>query len=40
VDLIDPTRERPQAIDVGRDGELVEMLSVIGEQADVELLSA
>ena len=36
---LDPAGERPQRVGVGRDGELVEMLSLIGEQADVEPLS-
>lgn len=40
VDLVDPAGERPQRVDVGGDGELIEMLSVIAEQADVEALAA
>ena len=39
VDLLDSASERSQRVDVGRDGELVEVLSLIGEQADVELAS-
>jgi hypothetical protein len=39
VDLIDPASEPPQRIDVERDGELVDVLALIGEQANVELLS-
>jgi hypothetical protein len=39
VDLGDSSGEGPQRVDVGWDGELVEMLSPLGEQADVELLS-
>jgi hypothetical protein len=39
MDLPDPPRERSQRVHVGRDGELVEVRSIIGEQADVELLS-
>jgi hypothetical protein len=39
VDLVDPSREAPQALGVGRDGELVKVLSLLREQADVELLS-
>jgi hypothetical protein len=35
--LLDPVSEPPQRVDVGRDGELVEMLTPIGKQADVEL---
>jgi hypothetical protein len=38
-DLVDPSRERSQRVDVGRDGELVEVLSLAGEQAAVNLLS-
>jgi hypothetical protein len=37
VDLVDPPREPAQRVDVRRDGELVEVRSPIGEQADVEL---
>jgi hypothetical protein len=29
VDLVDPSREPPQALGVGRDGELVEVLSLL-----------
>jgi hypothetical protein len=36
VDLVDPSREPAQRVDVGRDGELVEALSAIGEQANIE----
>jgi hypothetical protein len=36
VDLVDPARKPAQRVDVGRDGELIEVLSAIGEQADVE----
>jgi hypothetical protein len=39
VDLVDPARQSPQRVDVGRDGELVEMLALLGEQADIELLA-
>jgi hypothetical protein len=39
MDLPDPPRERSQRVDIGRDGELVEVRSIIGAQADVELLS-
>jgi hypothetical protein len=39
VDLRDPAGEPSQRVDVGRDGELVEMRSLLGEQADVELLA-
>ena len=37
VGLLDPPGERFQGAGVGRDDELVEVLSLIGEQADVEL---
>jgi hypothetical protein len=37
VDLVDPPRQSSKALDVGRDGELVEVRSVLREQADVEL---
>ena len=37
VDLFDPSGERLQRVDVRRDGELVQVLSLIGEQADIEL---
>jgi hypothetical protein len=39
VDLLDSAGERSQRVDVGRDGELVQVLSITGEQADVELSS-
>lgn len=39
VDLVDSSRERSQRVGIRWDDELVEMLSVIGEQADVELAS-
>jgi hypothetical protein len=39
MDLLDPPRQGPQAVDVGRDGELVEMLPLIAQQADVKLPS-
>ena len=39
VDLVDATGERSQRVDVGCDGELVNVLSVPGEQTDVNLLS-
>jgi hypothetical protein len=37
VDLVDPPGERSQRADVRRDGQLVEVLASIGEQADLEL---
>ena len=37
--LPDALGEHPQRVDVGRNGELVEMLSVVGEQTNIELLS-
>jgi hypothetical protein len=37
VNLVDSPRERWQRIDVGWDGELVDVLSLAAEQADVEL---
>jgi hypothetical protein len=37
MDLLDAPGERSQRVDVGRDGELIEVLSPIREQADVEL---
>ena len=37
VNLLDPAGECLQRIGVGRNGELVEMLSSIGEQTDIEL---
>jgi len=39
VDLPDSARKRSQRVDVRWYGELVQMLSLIGEQANVELLS-
>jgi hypothetical protein len=39
VDLLDPTGEGLQRVDVGRDGELVQVLSFLGEQADVDFAS-
>ena len=39
MDLVDATGERSQRVDVGWDGELVNVLSVPGEQTDVNLLS-
>jgi hypothetical protein len=39
MDFLDATREPSQRVDVGRYGELVQMLSLIGEQANVKLLS-
>jgi hypothetical protein len=40
VRLLDPTRQRSQGVAVGRDGELVEVLSLIAEKTDVDLLAA
>jgi hypothetical protein len=37
VNLVDSPRERSQRINVGWDGELVDVLAPIGEQADIEL---
>ena len=37
VNLVDPPRERSQALDVRWGGELVEVLALLGEQADVDL---
>jgi hypothetical protein len=37
VDLVDPAGERPQRVDVGRNGKLIEVHSLLGEQADIEL---
>ena len=37
VDLVDPSCQPTQRVDVGRNRELVEVLSSVGEQADVEL---
>jgi hypothetical protein len=39
VDLFDPPREVLQRVDVGCDGELVEVFSLIGEKADVDFAS-
>jgi hypothetical protein len=39
VQLLDALGEPPQRVDVGWDGELVEMHSVVGEQTNIELLS-
>jgi hypothetical protein len=39
MDLLDSTGEGLQRLGVGRDGELVEVLSRLGEQADVKSLS-
>jgi hypothetical protein len=38
VDLIDPASEPPQRVDVGRDGEPVEVSALLIQQADIELL--
>jgi hypothetical protein len=40
VGLPDPARERSQRIAVRRRDQLIQMLSLLGEQADVELLPA
>ena len=40
VGLVDPAGEALQRVDVWGDGELVEVLSVIAQQADVEALTA
>jgi hypothetical protein len=40
MDLVDSSREPLQRIDVRWNGELVEVLSLLGEQADINLLSA
>ena len=40
IDLVDPPRERPQRIRVRRRGELVDLLSRLGQQTDVDLPSA
>src|SRR5215218_9447810 len=37
--LLDAPGEPPQRVDFGCNGELVEMLSVVGEQTNIELLS-
>jgi hypothetical protein len=39
LDLIDSAGQPPQRVDVRRDGELVEVLSLPGKQADIELLA-
>jgi hypothetical protein len=39
VHLLDAPGEPPQRVDVGWNGELVEMLPVVGEQTNIELLS-
>jgi hypothetical protein len=39
MDLADPAGEPSERVDVGWDGELVEVLPPIREQADVELSS-
>jgi hypothetical protein len=39
MDLLDAPGEPSQRVDVWGYGELVQMLSLIGEQADVELLA-
>jgi hypothetical protein len=39
VDLVDPTGEDSERVNVRRDGEPVEMSALVGEQADVELAS-
>jgi hypothetical protein len=39
VDLLDPAGEGSRRADVGRDGELVQVRSLIGEQTDVDFLS-
>ena len=39
MDLLDPAGERLQRADIRRNDELVQVLSLSGEQADVELLS-
>ncbi|MGH2966886.1 MAG: hypothetical protein ACRDMH_16105 [Solirubrobacterales bacterium] len=36
---LDAAGERSQRVDVGRDRELVQVVSFIGEQADIELLA-
>jgi hypothetical protein len=40
VDLLDPPREPPQRLGVGRRGKLVEVLPLIAEKADVDLETA
>jgi hypothetical protein len=39
VDRVDPAGEPPQRDWVGRDGELVEVLTLLAEKADVDLAS-
>jgi len=39
MDFLDPASEHSKRVDVGRNGELVKMLSPTGEQANVKLLS-
>jgi hypothetical protein len=39
VDFLDAASERSKRVDVRRNGELVQMLSLIREQANVELLA-
>jgi hypothetical protein len=40
IDPVDPPGESPQRIRVGRHGELVDVLSPLGQQTDVDLLPA
>jgi hypothetical protein len=35
VDRFDPAGQPPQRVDVGRDGDLVKVLSLLSEQADI-----
>jgi hypothetical protein len=37
VNLVDSPRQGSERVDVRRDGELVEVLSIAGEHADVDL---
>jgi hypothetical protein len=39
MDFLDATREPPQRVNVGRYGKLVQVLSSIGEQANIKLLA-
>jgi len=39
MDLVDATGQGPQRVDVRWDGELVEMSTFVGEQADIEFAS-
>jgi len=39
MDLVDATGQGSQRVDVRWDGELVEMSTLVGEQADIELAS-